>query len=86
MKRSVAEALKGRLNLIEVILEEVSHGPVCQNVVGVRVLRRVSFRRSTVNDVFYFLKDSAFIVKGAGAHRAPYGISKKGKLLLEALS
>ena len=41
---------------------------------------------ATVTRLIYFLRDSGFIVKGACEHRAPYSISVKGKLLLEALS
>ena len=47
-------------------------------------LRRVLMQLLLV--LIYFLRDSGFIVKDACEHRAPYNISAKGKLLLEALS
>ena len=70
---------------MRVVLREVSRGSCAQSVLEVRVLRNMS-THAAFTSMFYFLRDSGFIVKGACDLRAPYSISVKGLLLLEALS
>ena len=70
---------------MRVILREVSRGSCAQSVLEVRVLGKVS-THAAFTSMFYFLRDSGFISKGACDLRAPYSISVKGLLLLEALS
>jgi hypothetical protein len=66
-------------------LREVSRDSCSFSVLEKRVLIKAG-TFATVTRLIYFLRDSRFIVKGACEHRAPYSISDKGKLLLEALS
>lgn len=70
---------------MRVILREVSRGSCAQSVLEVRVLAKIG-THAAFTSMFYFLRDSGFIVKGACDLRAPFSISDKGKLLLEALS
>jgi hypothetical protein len=64
---------------------EVNREPVSFSLLEKRVLVKAG-TYATVTDLIYFLRDCGFIVKGACEYRAPYNISVKGRLLLEALS
>jgi hypothetical protein len=77
--------LKEQLELAKVILHEVSREPVSFSVLEKRVLIKTG-TYATVTCLIYFLRDLGFIVKGDCEFRAPYAISVKGRLLLEALS
>lgn len=77
--------LGGRLELARVVLCEVSREPCCLSVLEVRVLGKVG-SHATFLGLFYFLRDSGFIVKASGGLRAVNCISDKGRLLLKALS
>ena len=77
--------LKEQLELTKTILREVSNGPVSFSLLEKRVLIKTG-TYATVTSLIYFLRDFGFIVKGACENRAPYNISVKGRLLLEALS
>jgi hypothetical protein len=77
--------LKVHLELTKAILREVSREPVSFSMLEKRVLIKTG-TYATVTCLIYFLRDSGFIVKGACDFRAPYAISVKGQLLLEALS
>ena len=77
--------LKEQLELTKVILREVSRETCSFSVLEKRVLVKAG-TFATVTRLIYFLRDSGFIVKGACEFRAPYNISNKGRLLLEALS
>jgi hypothetical protein len=77
--------LKGRLELARVVLREVSREPCSLSVLEVRVLGKVGSHATFVR-LFYFLRESGFIVKTSGDHRAVNCISNKGRKLLEALS
>jgi len=77
--------LKEQLELTKVILREVSRESVSFSVLEKRVLIKTG-TYATVTCLIYFLRDFGFIFKGACENRAPYNISVKGRLLLEALS
>ena len=77
--------LKEQLELAKVLLAELSCEPCSYSVLEKRVVAKAG-TYATVTSILYFLRDSKFIVKGACENRAPYNISSKGKLLLEALS
>jgi hypothetical protein len=77
--------LKEQLELARVLLAELSCEPCCFSILEKRVLSKAG-TYATVTVLIYFLRDSGFIVKGACENRAPYAISVKGRLLLEALS
>jgi predicted transcriptional regulator len=77
--------LKGRLEFARVVLREVSREPCSLSVLETRVLSKVGTHAAFVS-LFYFLRDSGFIVKSTGGHRAVNCISDKGRKLLEALS
>jgi predicted transcriptional regulator len=77
--------LKGRFELARVVLREVSREPCGQSVLEIRVLGKAG-TPSTVKRMFYFLRDSGFIVKASGGHRAVNCVTDKGRKLLEALS
>jgi hypothetical protein len=77
--------LKAQLELARVLLAELSCEPCSFSVLEKRVLAKAG-TCATVTILLYFLRDSGFIVKGAWDFRAPYDISAKGRLLLEALS
>jgi predicted nucleotide-binding protein (sugar kinase/HSP70/actin superfamily) len=77
--------LKAQLELTRVLLAELSCGPCRFSILEKRVLAKAG-TYATVTILLYFLRDSGFIVKGACENRAPYAISVKGQLLLEALS
>jgi hypothetical protein len=77
--------LKEQFELTKVILREVSRETCSFSVLEKRVLVKAG-TFATVTRLIYFLRDSGFIVKGACEHRAPYDLSVKGRLLLEALS
>jgi hypothetical protein len=77
--------LKAQLELARVLLAELSHEPCRFSILEKRVLTKAG-TYATVTILLYFLRDSGFIVKGACENRAPYNISTKGQLLLEALS
>ena len=66
-------------------MREVSREPVSFSLLEKRALVKAG-TYTTVTDLIYFLRDCGFIVKVACEHRAPYNISVKGRLLLEALS
>jgi hypothetical protein len=66
-------------------LREVNCEPVSFSSLEKRALVKAG-TYATVTDLIYFLRDCGFIVKGAYEYRAPYNISAKGRLLLEALS
>jgi predicted transcriptional regulator len=66
-------------------LREVSREPVPFSLLEKRALIKTG-TYATVTYLIYFLRDSGFIIKVDCEHRAPYKISTKGKLLLEALS
>lgn len=66
-------------------MREVSLEPISFSLLEKRALAKAG-TFATVTEMTYFLRDSGFIVKVDCEHRAPYNISKKGKLLLEALS
>ena len=77
--------LKERLELARVLLAELSCEACRFSVLEKRVLAKAG-TYATFIILVYFLRDSGFIVKGACENRAPYSISVKGRLLLEALS
>ena len=77
--------LKKQLELAKVLLAELSCEPCRFSILEKRVLAKAG-TFATVTILLYFLRDSGFIVKGACENRAPYAISAKGRLLLEALS
>jgi predicted transcriptional regulator len=77
--------LKNQLELARVLLAELGSGPCSFSVLEKRVLAKAG-TYATVTSLLYFLRDSGFIFKGACENRAPYNISAKGRLLLEALS
>jgi hypothetical protein len=77
--------LKTQLELAKVILREVSREPISFSLLEKRALVKAG-TYATVTDLIYFLRDCGFIVKGPCEYRAPYHISVKGRLLLEALS
>jgi hypothetical protein len=77
--------LKGQLELARVLLAELSCEPCRFSILEKRVLAKAG-TYATVTSLLYFLRDSGFIFKGACENRAPYNISVKGRLLLEALS
>ena len=77
--------LKAQLDLAKVLLAELSCEPCRFSILEKRVLSKAG-TYATVTSLLYFLRDSGFIVKGACENRAPYNISVKGQLLLEALS
>ena len=77
--------LKAQLELTRVLLAELSREPCCFSILVKRVLVRAG-TCATVTILLYFLRDSGFIFKGTCENRAPYNISAKGRLLLEALS
>jgi hypothetical protein len=77
--------LKEQLELARVLLAELSCEPCCFSILEKRVLAKAG-TYATVTILLYFLRDSGFIVKGSYENRAPYNISAKGRLLLEALS
>jgi hypothetical protein len=66
-------------------LREVSREPVPFSLLEKRALVKAG-TYATVTDLIYFLRDFGYIVKVDCEHRAPYNISTKGRLLLEALS
>ena len=66
-------------------MHEVSSDSCSFSVLEKRVLVKAG-TFATVTRLIYFLRDCGFIVKGACEYRAPYNISVKGRLLLEALS
>jgi predicted transcriptional regulator len=77
--------LKSQLELAKILLAELSYEPCRFSILEKRVLVKAG-TYATVTSLLYFLRDSGFIVKGAYENRAPYAISVKGRLLLEALS
>jgi hypothetical protein len=77
--------LKGQLELARVLLAELSYEPCRFSILEKRVLSKAG-TYATVTILLYFLRDSGFIVKDSFENRAPYAISAKGRLLLEALS
>ena len=77
--------LKEQFELTRVLLAELTCEPCRYSILEKRVLSKAG-TYATVTSLLYFLRDSGFIVKGACENRAPYHISVKGKLLLEALS
>jgi predicted transcriptional regulator len=77
--------MKAQFELTRVLLAELSCEPCCFSILEKRVLVKAG-TYATVTSLLYFLRDSGFIVKGACENRAPYNISVKGRLLLEALS
>jgi hypothetical protein len=77
--------LEQQLELAKVILNELSCESCRFSILEKRVLAKAG-TYGTVTILLYFLRDSGFIVKGACENRAPYAISVKGRLLLEALS
>jgi len=77
--------LKAQLDLAKVLLAELRCEPCRFSILEKRVLAKAG-TYATVTSLLYFLRDSGFIVKGACENRAPYNISSKGRLLLEALS
>ena len=76
--------LQERLELAKVVLREVSRDSCSMSVLETRVLVKAG-SHSTFTSLFYFLRDSGFIVKSGSDHRAVNCISAKGRLLLEAL-
>jgi len=81
----VIKKLKEQLELTKAILREVSREPVSFSLLEKHVLIKTG-TYATVTCLIYFLRDLGFIVKSACENRAPYAISDKGRLLLEALS
>jgi hypothetical protein len=77
--------MKARLELARVLLAELSCEPCGFSDLEKRVLAKAG-TFATVTNLLYFLRDSGFIIKSARENRAPYDISAKGRLLLEALS
>ena len=77
--------MKEQLELTKVLLNELSCEPCSYSVLEKRVVAKAG-TYATVTSILYFLRDSGFIVKCACDNRAPYNISVKGRLLLEALS
>jgi hypothetical protein len=77
--------LKAQFELTRVLLAELSCEPCRFSILEKRVLAKAG-TYATVTSLLYFLRDSGFISKGAYENRAPYSISVKGRLLLEALS
>ena len=77
--------LKAQLELTRVLLAELSCEPCSFSILEKRVLTKAG-TCATVTSLLYFLRDFGFIFKGACENRAPYTISVKGRLLLEALS
>ena len=77
--------MKAQLDLAKVLLAELRCEPCRFSILEKRVLAKAG-TYATVTSLLYFLRDSGFIVKGACENRAPYNISSKGRLLLEALS
>ena len=74
-----------QLELARVLLAELSCEPCSYSILEKRVVAKAG-TYATVTSILYFLRDSEFIIKGALENRAPYNISAKGRLLLEALS
>jgi hypothetical protein len=79
------KVLKAKLELARVLLAELSCEPCRFSILEKRVLAKAG-TYATVTILLYFLRDSGFIVKDSFENRAPYTISVKGKLLLEALT
>jgi predicted transcriptional regulator len=77
--------LKERLELTRVLLAELSCEPCRFSILQKRILAKAG-TYATVTSLLYFLRDSGFISKCTCENRAPYTISPKGRLLLEALS
>jgi predicted transcriptional regulator len=77
--------LKNQLELTRVLLAELRFGPCSFSILEKRVLAKAG-TYATVTSVLYFLRNSGFIAKDSCENRAPYNISAKGRLLLEALS
>jgi predicted transcriptional regulator len=77
--------LKEQFELAKVLLNELSCEPCGYSILEKRVVAKAG-TYATVTSILFFLRDSGFIVKDSFENRAPYTISDKGKLLLEALS
>ena len=85
LRLNAIKKLKAQLELARVLLAELSREPCRFSILEKRVLAKAG-TYATVTILLYFLRDSGFIVKDAFENRAPYNISVKGRLLLEALS
>jgi hypothetical protein len=84
MKKVVLKHLRKQLAMIQVTLEELGSGPCNYSCLEKRVLARIG-TFTTVNTIFYFLRNEGYLYKEGSESRAAYRMSPRGEKLLEAI-
>lgn len=76
--------LRRRLRLARIVLAELSRQPLHRTELERRTITRYG-THSRFEGIFHYLRENGYVEKTAQRHRAPYGITEKGRKFLEAL-